>query len=340
MKIMEENNVEERIVELPLVSPMYSTYHTGIYSAVLANNLSIRNWYLNDMVILTCDRVFLHGFTTPLITVVGDENPYLEKHPISMRFLRENVHTIIRNMLDDGYYVYFFGVDDYYVEGKSWYKERHLSHDGAICGYNEKEKTYCIYAYDKNWIYQKFWTPQSAFEEGRKACFAQGNIGSIIALKPKSDVVEFSPDTACRHIAEHLDSDLVRFPVTESGHVYGIVVHDYIAMYVGKLYDGSIPYERMDRRVFRLIWEHKKVMLERIKRIEECWLWDTSLSSKYVQVVNDANAIRMLYAMHHKRRRDSILPIVQQKLLALKEEEYKVLNELIERWKLRQKSEV
>ena len=39
--------------------------------------------------------------------------------------------------------------------------------------------------------------------------------------------------------------------------------------YIDKLYDGSIPYDRMDRRVFRLIWEHKKIMLERIEAMEK-----------------------------------------------------------------------
>ena len=59
-----------KFVELPLVPPIYSTYqHQGPGSAILANNLSIRNWYLNEVMILTCNRRFLSGFTTPGIGV-------------------------------------------------------------------------------------------------------------------------------------------------------------------------------------------------------------------------------------------------------------------------------
>ena len=38
----------------------------------------------------------------------------------------------------------------------------------------------------------------------------------------------------------------------------------------------------------------------------------------------------MLYAIHHTKRRDSILPTIQQKLLELKEWEFGLLRELID----------
>ena len=124
-----------------------------------------------------------------------------------------------------------------------------------------------------------------------------------------------------------------RYPETAEGTVYGIVVHDYIAKYVGKLYDGSIPYEKIDRRVFRMIWEHKKVMLERIAMIEEALSMDHSISENYRSVVLIANNCRMLYASHHMKQRDSVLPIIQKKLLALKDKEQELLTELLEKAK-------
>ena len=73
----------KKTVELPLVEPIYSTYqYQGPGSAVLANNTSVRNWYLNQVLILSCNRKFLNGFTTPEIRVEDsswDNNPYLEK---------------------------------------------------------------------------------------------------------------------------------------------------------------------------------------------------------------------------------------------------------------------
>ena len=321
-------------IELPLVEPLYSTYqYQGPCTAVLINNPSIRNWYLNQVMILTCTRKFLNGFTTPEIGMAESSwnaNPYFDKKWYEMQFMEGHTHFVIRKLLDAGYYVCFSGIDDYYVEGKSWYHECHFNHDGCICGYDQENKTYCIYSYDQNWIYQKFWTSQKSFDAGRKAQFKKGQHGSICGIKPKKDQIAFSHETALKKIAEYLDSNMEKYPETAEGAVSGIVVHDYIAKYVGKLYDGCIPYEKMDRRVFRMIWEHKKVMLERIKLIEDALSLDHYLSDAYKSVVREADNCRMLYAAHHMKQRDSVLPMIKKKLLSLKEKEKEILENLLE----------
>ena len=324
-------------IELPLVEPLYSTYHyQGPGTAVLINNPSIRNWYLNQVMILTCTRKFLNGFTTPEIGMAEsfwNANPYFDKKWYGMQFMEGHTHFVIRKLLDAGYYVCFSGIDDYYVEGKSWYHERHFNHDGCICGYDQENKTYCIYSYDQNWIYQKFWTSQKSFDAGRKAQFKKGRHGSICGIKPKKDQIAFSHETALKKIAEYLDSNMEKYPETAEGTVSGIVVHDYIAKYVGMLYDGSIPYEKIDRRVFRMIWEHKKVMLERIALIEDALSIDHAISESYRSVVREADNCRMLYAAHHMKQRNSVLPIIQKKLLSLKEKEQEILTQLLEKSK-------
>lgn len=319
-------------VELPLAEPLYRTYHNGIASAAIAQNPSIRNWFLSNTMILTCNRRFLINFTTPEIHIenYSIDNPFLEMKIIPMQFLKGYINPIIRNLIDAGYYIYFNRVDDYYVKGKSWYKERHFSHDGAICGYNQLNKTYCIYAYDSNWRYQKFWTTQKAFNKGREAMFKQGVYGSLYAIKPKPDKVDFSVETALKGIVDYLDSDIEKYPEKGEGNIRGIVVQEYIAKYVDRLFNGSIPYERMDRRVFRLIWEHKKVMLEIIEKIEQSLHMCDEISKQYKPLVAEADTMRMLYASHHMKRRDAVLPIIKKKLLKLSDREREILTLLVE----------
>lgn len=322
-----------KFAELPLVEPLYQTYHDGIITACLKNNPTIRNWVLSNATILICNRKFLSGFTTPQIYIenYSINNPLLERNWVPMRFMDGHINSLIRNMIDEGYYVYFTGVDDYYVDGKSWFQQRHFNHDGTICGYNQADKTFCIYAYDSNWIFQKFWTPQQSFNKGRESMFERGIYGSLCALKPGEDQVEFSVETALNGIVDYLDSDLVKYPEEDDGNARGIVVLAYIAKYVDKLFDGSIPYSRMDRRVFRLIWEHKKVMLERVDKIEQVLQLNTEISDKYKLLVSEADTMRMLYAAHHMKRRDSVLPIIKNKLLKLMERERELLTLLVEK---------
>lgn len=322
-----------KFAELPLVEPMYGTYHSGILTACIKDNPTIRNWFLSKAMILSCNRKFLSGFTTPEIRVDDSwlDNPCFETRKISMRFLNGYVNPVIRNLIDEGYYVHYSGVDDYYVDGKTFYKERHLNHDGTICGYNQADKTFCIYAYDKDWIYRKFWTPQKSFNKGKDAILKQGLPSYIWAIKPKSEKIDFWPRTALKGIIDYLDSNYIKYPENDEGRVRGIVVHEYIAKYLDKLLDGSIPYHRMDRRVFRLIWEHKKVMLERIKQMEKSFQLNCEISFQYASLVSEADTMRMLYASHHMKRRDSVLPIIKKKLLKLMEKEKELLTLLVEK---------
>ncbi len=322
-----------KFAELPLAEPLYSTYHDGIITACINDNPSIRNWFLSNTMVLTCTRKFLSGFTTPEIRIenYSFDNPCLETQWVPIQFLKGYINPVIRNMIDAGYYVYFTGVDDYYVKGKSWYKELHFIHDGAICGYNQLNKTFCIYAYDSNWIHQKFWTSQTSFNKGREVLFEKGIYGSLCAIKPRQEKVEFSVETALKGILDYLDSDFEKYPEHGEGTVRGIVVHEYLAKYIDKLFDGSIPYSRMDRRVFRLVWEHKKVMLERIEKMEHSLDLSNEISENYKRVVSDADSIRMLYASHHMKRRDSLLPIIKRKLLKLMDYEKELLMLLVEK---------
>lgn len=324
-------------IELPLVEPLYSTYHnqaTG--SAIIFNNQSIKNWYYNQVLILTCNRKFLNGYTTPEINVDNSllyNNPYLERKNYDMRFLKGYTNYVIKNLLNEGYYIHFKGIDDYYIEGKSWYRKRHFIHDGCICGYDQENKKYCIYAYDQNWICRKFWVSKKSFNAGMRSAFKQGKYDSIIGLKPKTERVEFSLHIALKNIEEYLDSSFEKYPESEEGTAYGIVVHDYIAKYIDKLYDGSIPYEKMDRRVLRVIWDHKKVMHTRIELIEKELSLGSDISSAYLSIVKEADNARMLYASHNMKRRDAILPIVKKKLIYIKEREHELLTNLLEKCK-------
>ena len=323
----------KKIIELPLSEPIYSTYHyQGMTTSVYVENPSIRNFYLNEIMILTCSKKFLSGYTTPEITIERSyayANPHLERIWLDMRYLKGHSCAIVKNLLDLGYYVLFMGVDDYYLEGKSWYHTRHFRHDGGICGYNSEDKTFCIYAYDEKWIYRKFWVTQKSFEKGRKAEEKKGNPGKLYALKPKPEQVEFDAERAIITIADYLNSNMDKYPMTDERLARGIVVHEYIAKYLDMLYDGSIPYEKMDWRIFRQIWEHKKVMLERIQNIERALDLGDELSQRYSNVVKEADNMRMLYAAHHMRQKNNVLPIIKRKLLSVTETEKEVLGIMV-----------
>lgn len=159
-----------------------------------------------------------------------------------------------------------------------------------------------------------FDTPQSGFDKGRKSMLKCGIDGYLCAVKPIKTEVELNIDTIMKNLETYLDSSFEKYPVDGTGNVFGTVVHDYMKLYLDKLLDESIPYNRMDWRVFRMIWEHKKVMHERIIAVEKILSLGNSISDKYMSVVREADNMRMLYASYHRKRRDDLLYSIQKKL--------------------------
>ena len=76
-----------------------------------------------------------------------------------------------------------------------------MIHDAGIFGYNQEDKTFCLYAYDSDWIYKKFWTSQSSFMNGILAAFKQGKCGNLYGLKPNTmQTIDFSAEIALNQI--------------------------------------------------------------------------------------------------------------------------------------------
>lgn len=321
-------------VELPIIEPVFSTYHYQcMATAIISSNPSIRNWALNENVTMWCEKSFLWGVTTPYLSVQFssyEENPHLEKHFFDLTDENIIFDQLVRKYMDNGYYFYFNKIDDFYLDGKTWYKERHFFHDGILCGYDQENKLYCIYAYDNRWKYTKLWIPQESFNDGIRSMRESGEKGYLYALKPMPERVDFNPTVVVNNLKSHINTTFEVCPPTDPTGATGLAVHDYILLYLDKLLDNSIPHERMDWRVFRVIWEHKKLMLERIERMEEALSLDSTARDLYKFIVEEANKIRLLYASYHMKRRDSLLVSIKEKLIEIKNKEKEILEKFIE----------
>ena len=235
-------------------------------------------------------------------------------------------------MLDERFYVRYTDIDDFYLPNKSWYGIRHMFHDGIICGYDDNDSTFSIAAYDSNWIFRLIRIPQKCFLQGLDAAFENDRYGNITAYKVKENtVIEINEGNISKLLKEYLDSNFEKYPADKDGDVRGIVVHNYLAMYIDKLKDGSIPYEKMDWRALRPIWEHKKCMYERIKAIEAKNGWGDELSNRYAPIVAKADRLRMMYAMYHKNNNNKLLDKIRDGLLDLADRDKELVEELVNR---------
>lgn len=318
-------------IYLPLSEPTFSTYHyQGTDGIVSAANPYIHNFTLNRRIVLLCTQKFLTGFSSPELTICDTAfwaNPYVEQYSVDLHFIQEDPCQVICQMLAEGYYVYFEGVDDFYVKGKSFYQQRHFSHDGMIHGFNSDVKMFNLYAYNQQWRYRSFETPMADFLRGLTAVQTQQTVPSrLVALKAKPDLVALEPKTIENHIRYYLTPNLHG----ENNSVMCISVQTLMEDYLQLLETGTIPYEKTDWRIFRLLWEHKKCMLERMIAIENLLWKNNKFSSPYnTDIVKEMNVLRLIYARHTTKREDALLSLLQNRLQRLTIREQEILTDFL-----------
>ena len=321
-------------VSLPFEMPLFATTQ-GAAAAPLAmtGHPTAHIQMLIQTASLCCWRKFLKGHSTPLVSVfhIGiDTFSFMERYKVNCRHTKKYCLDIIKQMLDEHYYVYYSFVDDYYLPGKSWYGTRHFNHDGIICGYDDNDNTLSIAAYDINWVFRLIRVPQDCFMMGLESSLDLKRYGDLTAYKIKGGTtVEINESEMLKHLQEYMDSSLEKYPPDQEGAVKGLAVHYYLATYIEKLMDGSIPHEKMDWRALRPVWEHKRCMLMRIRAVEDKNGWGHELSQRYAPVAEKANQIRIMYAMYHKNRNTRLLDKIRAGLIDLAKSDEEILGEFI-----------
>ena len=327
-------------VALPFIVPNFATLQsTGAAEFAMIGHPTAYNQTLNQATNICCSRKFLKGYTSPQVSIPNiyiDAYNFIERYSLNFRYIYDFCLSIIKTMLDEGMYILYDEVDDFYIPGKSWYGTRHIHHTGIICGYDDNDNTINIVAHDINWVYNMLRVPQKCFLEALKSSLDAKHYGKMTAYKIKENTVaEINEKEMLRFLKEYIDSSFEKYPIDKQGEARGTVVHDYLAMYIEKLKDGSIPYEKMDWRALRPMWEHKKCMLDRITAVEKKKGWSNELSERYSPIVEKANRIRMMYAMYHKNHNDKLLDKIRDGLLDIAKRDKDVVGEFIKKLELK-----
>lgn len=323
-------------VALPFIVPNFATLQsTGAAEFAMIGHPTAYNQTLNQATNICCGRRFLGGYSSPEVSIPNitlDAYKFFDKYNVNFRFVYDFCLDIIKAMLEEGMYILYDGVDDFYLPGKSWYGTRHMHHTGIICGYDDNDETISIVAHDINWVYNMIRVPQKCFLTALRSSLDDKKYGNMVAYKIKENTVgRINEKEMIKSLREYIDSSFEKYPTNESGKVLGVIVHEYLAMYIDKLNDGSISYEKMDWRALRPIWEHKKCMLDRIKAIERKRGWSNELSERYLPIVEKANRIRMMYAMYHKNHNNRLLNMIRDGLLELSKNDKCLVEEFIKK---------
>lgn len=322
---------KDKAVQLPFFIPTMSSMHSSLaLELVLAKRETASIQFLNQVTNLTCKRIFLNGFTgldLYFCNVNTTGFPNVRVHEVDLTYAVANTRAIIKRMLDDGLYVFFMRIDDYYTPGKSFFGIKHKEHDGIISGYNNSENTFTIIAYNNEWVLKSYKISQDDFINSVEKSIKYGFFPTLRGMRAKKMITELDIPMIIKGLKAYLAEP--KNQENDYTPVRGNCVHDYFAMYIDKIIDGAIPHERMDWRPMRMIWEFRVKMLERIKAIEEKLSLGGSISQRYTPIVKEDDRLRGLYALCTKKLKPAILTMIKETIKKEKLEEQKLLRELI-----------
>lgn len=301
--------------QLPYVEPLFCTYHyLANHGVVAQQNPTGYIWFLNNCIQLHCSNKFLTGYGDLKLSVSRKGffvNPNIEMYATSSRFCSAEMTTLIKRMLDEDFYIIFNNLDDYYVEGKSFYQERHFYHDGLIIGYDDEENTYSFVAYDKTMNYRAFKVSDYSLNEAISKSLEAGEVPRFLAVKSYNYPEALDYSQIIDSLNDYLNPKEAK---NLEGDVNGVDIYESVILYLDKLSDQSISHDKMDWRIMRLIWEHKKCMLLRIQEIEKDLNFSNEASSAYQKIVDESKFLHILYAQYHIKAQDRLLPVMKKKL--------------------------
>jgi len=312
---------------LPISTPRFTTFHFLANAGIIMSaNPALDNWYLNNTMQLKCKKDLHTHIDSPLLNICTGliwDVPTAKHFLFDRCFIKYCFHDIIVAFLEQGYYVTFDGVDDYYVEGKSWYGDRHYAHDGLIYGVDDEKGIYHIAAYDKRWVYSFFETSQKGFAEGFLSPQIPENQVNLIGVTvdPNASITLDVPQ-----IKAGLENYLRGYEAPNApdadDFVYGIMVYERLRAYLQALGEDTVT---ADRRVFRMLLENKKCMKDRLAAAEHERGIPEISSCEYDAVIQLTEEIHFLYGKYLLQRKTDLLTDIDTRIELLQNKEKECL---------------
>lgn len=302
----------------------------GDIFSILPSNEYVTNWICNNFIQIRRINpvIFFESYRSVFFNC-----PHITRTVISRKQLNArwsgNLYQLIKEMIDDGYYVFFY-VDRAYIN-KYETKDEH-EHEFWVYGYDdEKNRLFCadnlqsgkytLFEVDINEVSSAYW--------------------SLLDLNYITDIIGISNDVEQNwfedikiHQIRSLFNDYVESLVTPNmGERYNVSECGFILQEqeLKKINDYYITDKMIDLRPLCVFKEHKKIMIIRLKRLND--LYPCIDFKKFIDVYSECERawgiivkLSLKYNMYHCS--EDVYRILEYGYNAL-ENERKVMRELL-----------
>ncbi|BBH22595.1 hypothetical protein Back11_39400 [Paenibacillus baekrokdamisoli] len=253
---------------LPFIVPPIRTFnYIGCELGITSTIEESIPWYHMNYIQLCCPKKNLNLEDHKLV-FSSLVNPFLSRTYLTKSFVEDITEDPIQFIivsLNHGYYVSTY-INEYFLPNRWAYYSESFFHDILVIGYDDDEKILNVVAYNREGQFVTEKVSYDNFRDGFIFCSTKDNasqstLGLII---PRKEDFHFNILFILNQMEDFLngknDAQFKYFniPINEQD-AYGKDVYEYILSYI----KANTTF--WDKRVFRLLLEHKAALLERIK---------------------------------------------------------------------------
>ena len=198
-------------------------------------------------------------------------NPWIKYNIINVSFLKElgiGIIDFVIRSIDSGYYLSVY-LDRYYVRGVRNYQQSHMTHEAMVFGYDNAEKKIHLMEYAGAYL-SPFVISFSAFKDA----YDNSDLNRYDAINLLRLDTERRYQFDLVNVSEQMRDYLSSTNTSERYRNNSNPIKTPFVTFGIDAYREArrlLDYDRLqsDYRVFNSIWEHKKVMTERVRYMEE-----------------------------------------------------------------------
>lgn len=342
--------------ELPFSWPITETYQFSsfVMSIILSHN-NIKNSYENNYINLFCYKTKrIWDMDLEFWDVTWEDfRKYgiFEMNLFSVdSFSQKTLASFLRERIDQGNYLLLHMVDEFYLPYSDVYQKKHYIHDTYLYGY--EEDCFLVMAYKNNKLQQlkvldsdivqsvfssKFYKPEVYFCSLRPNQTVYVNVDYGRIKQSFYDYLGIVGKETKRQMQNHVKSNMLNYvyyqtPFKEN-YVYGNQIYDVLNECMYEILKGfdSNP-EKIDIRPFRLIWEHKRILHERIGYIASRYTISQDIVDSFGDLVVTGNQIFMLAIKYNFSGQKEVLERIIKSVEQLKDKEKKLLITFLDEW--------
>ncbi|NEW04851.1 hypothetical protein GK047_02305 [Paenibacillus sp. SYP-B3998] len=342
--------------QLPVMNPPIRGYLRWAYLLSITSRYEkTLPWYHSNFIQLSCTKYFLEDkieyffdFYRGIPNELNYNNPFLLTCSVNydiLSFLKQqdDIISFFVNQIRSGYYCVAF-LDESRIPHSSTYKNEAVPsfpHHVLLYGYDANARTFQIAMFDQSFIYRML---ELSFDDFFEAYQSMNN---LIVSKERADHhsyfykfddskhYEFDKTVVVSQIKDYLASETTCNRINYNAYdlAFGLEVYEYLKKFLWALKENNPSLaSRPVLRTIHVLLEHKKLMVDRIKYMEEIGVMkrDEELLKGFEELTAKVEVIRNNLIRGIRRPGTDIIPKVVAEVDNIREKEEVLMTRLLQ----------